>query len=886
MRKFLLGLGLLGIFATAQADTSLGQKYGTELGNAGIGAASGSVSAGTGTAYLPGYSTKAKEEQYYQDGMGNINVEGYAKAYNCANANANLTADQKIECEAINFVSKNPKQRKLYEVDPKTDSVIKSSNEIKENTATAFNNNQTCFQKTVKVNPVYEEEQCIQGTAFSEQQCLETIVNDVCPVSVNGNICNGDTGIDKAALITSGDHNSYIRYENNKLKFGLGYSSNYPVTSATSSFKVTIRNRAKLRNIKLVASIYDDAYLLKINGVEALAVNIGGAGDNAEFSSNKELGEFFVEGENTIELTVYNNVRNTPYRADLTIDIPLYCECTKKKTNTCDKSVLENNLCRVKESICTEQNWKGECVKKQLNYFCKNTMYNQQTQSCQSQNITQCKNPGGVLRDISSCDEGVDYDSLKLVKDSGNASFNKTGNDFVINARWDGTAVKEWEVAFNIKNVSKMNMFLKSFHYDNQGIVYVNGTEVVNKSTNSNATYSPNLDLKPWLKNGTNTIRMYINNWAGPGAGILTVSTNYMCSCSTEKVDTCTLGKTCKLLEETCTDESTKLINGVMVKGCWNSTKKYTCEGNGTTVSDCRPLLEKGCTQIGSECTAKDAKGTCLSYSQKYQCEKTPGREEQKTICADVDCVGDECFKQEKEDDQDFAEAVTMMEVAREAGVYGDLDPNGLVLFKGEENSCTVKLLAGSNIMSCCKEAKINPDVASNKNTGSTATDAYGNNPSVNQQKTQGSTYQYDDMYNDDKLMKQLQAQLTLGWLECKGSERELSVKRGSSLCTHARTWCSDKKPLIGCIEETRAYCCFKSILAKILNRQGRAQLGLSLETCAGITVTQLQSLDFSKIDLTEFKNSITPTNLNLDSKISDLKKQVQKQAVGGYYSE
>lgn len=889
MNKFFITLMALFCCVGSYADTSYGQKLGSDFGKESLNSSGNVVAENNGKQWLPGYSETAKEEMYYQGGMGNINQDGYTKYERCSNPNTVLTADEKVECEAINFVNKNPRERKLYEVDPKTDPVINSSNEIKEGATTAFNNNQTCFQKTVKTNAVYEEQVCTQGTAMSEQQCLSQIVNDVCPASIDGNTCNGETGIERAALTTTGNDNAYIKYEANKLKLGLGYRSKKPYTSSTATFKVTIRNRNKLANIKLVGSTYDDAYLLKINGVEALAVNIGGKGDNSQFASNKELGEFFVEGINTIELTVYNNVNNSPYYADLTIDIPMYCECTKKKINTCGEDVLKNTNCGIKDEVCLEKDWKGECVKKQQNFICKNTMYAQQTQSCQTQNVTQCKNPGGVLRDISTCDEGINYDTLGLTKDAGFATFDKTGDSFVLAARWTGAGAKEWEVSFDVKDVNKVNMILASFHYDNQGVIYVNGTKIIDRSTSTSFNYKPNLDLKPWLKNGSNVIRMYVNNWKGPGAGILTIKTNYQCSCTTQKIDTCAIGNTCKLLEETCTDESTKLINGVMVKGCWNTTKKYSCQSNGSTVSDCRPLLEKGCSQIGSECTSKDANGTCLSYSQKYQCEKTPAKEEVKTICVDADCVGGGCLEKDADEkDADFAEAITMMEAAREAGVYMEKDYAGtLKLFNGEKNECTVKLLAGSNIMSCCKEVKIDASSATNKNTGSTVTGAYGNSPDAPTQQTPGSPYQYDDVYNDDKLVKQLSSQLTFGWLECSEGERELGIKRGSSLCTHARTYCSKKDPVFGsCLEETREYCCFKSILAKLINRQGRAQLGLDLTDCGGVTITQLQSLDFSKMDLTEFKNSISPSNMDLDSKVKELRDQVSKQAVGGYYND
>lgn len=894
MNKFLLLIMTILLNINVYANTSQGQQLGIEAGNQGLGSANNAVNQNNGSQWLPGYSETAKEEGYYQDGMGNVNQSGYDKYTRCSNPNSVLTADEKIECEAITFVNKNPRNRKLYEVDPKTDAVIKSSNEIKTNTFESFNNNQTCFQKTVKINPVYEEQVCTQGLALNEQQCLETIVNDVCPTAIDGNTCNGVTGVDRGALTASGDHNSYIRYEGNRLKLGLGYRWNTPIGSATSTFRITIRNRSKLNNIKLINSTYDDAYLLKINGVQALAVNIGGANDGTTgYSSNQELGQYFVEGVNTIELTVYNNVKNSPYYADLNIDIPMYCECTKKKTNTCSEDILDSKMCGVKDTVCLERDWKGNCVKTQQNYVCKNTMYAQQTQSCQTQTQMQCKNPSGTLRDVSTCDQGIDYDTFKISKSDGNASLNKLPTAFTLSASGNdgkrGSSKRNFIVDFDIKDVNSTNMVLKQVHYDNRGIIYVNEKEIFNRSTGSNRTDNVSIDLKPYLKVGSNNIRMYIDNWAGPWSGAIHVETNYQCSCTQQKIDTCSTNDSCKLVSETCSDESTKIINGVMVKGCWNTTKKYSCQTNGSTVSDCRPLLEKGCTQIGSECTSKDANGTCVSYSQKYQCEKTPAREEEQTICVDVDCVDGKCLETAADEkDADFAEAITMMEAAREAGVYMEKDyQNTLRLFTGEENKCTVKVLAGSNIMSCCKQIKIDASSATNNNSGNSATGAFNNNPDSPPQQTQGSKYQYDDMYNDDKTMKQLQSQLTFGWLECSEGERELGIKRGSSLCTHSRTWCSKKDPVFGsCLEETRAYCCFKSILAKLINRQGRAQLGLSLETCEGIKIDELQRLDFSKMDLTEFKNSITATNMNLDQRVKELRDQVTKKAVGGYYND
>ena len=49
------------------------------------------------------------------------------------------------------------------------------------------------------------------------------------------------------------------------------------------------------------------------------------------------------------------------------------------------------------------------------------------------------------------------------------------------------------------------------------------------------------------------------------------------------------------------------------------------------------------------------------------------------------------------------------------------------------------------------------------------------------------------------------------------------------------------------------ANCVFGSTLAKIVNTQGRLQLGLSPSDCQGLTIDQIKKIDFSKLDLSNF---------------------------------
>lgn len=60
------------------------------------------------------------------------------------------------------------------------------------------------------------------------------------------------------------------------------------------------------------------------------------------------------------------------------------------------------------------------------------------------------------------------------------------------------------------------------------------------------------------------------------------------------------------------------------------------------------------------------------------------------------------------------------------------------------------------------------------------------------------------------------------------------------------------------CLQEKQIECCFASKLARIINEQGRPQLGIGWGTpespdCRGLSPEEFQSIDFSQIDLSEY---------------------------------
>jgi conjugal transfer mating pair stabilization protein TraN len=92
--------------------------------------------------------------------------------------------------------------------------------------------------------------------------------------------------------------------------------------------------------------------------------------------------------------------------------------------------------------------------------------------------------------------------------------------------------------------------------------------------------------------------------------------------------------------------------------------------------------------------------------------------------------------------------------------------------------------------------------------------------------------------------------------LGCDREEILLHQRDAQGLCAYVGTYCSDKI-LDVCVTKKKAYCCFESKLTRIIQEQGRAQLGKSWakpkrEQCAGFTVEEFAQLDLSRMDFSE----------------------------------
>jgi conjugal transfer mating pair stabilization protein TraN len=241
-----------------------------------------------------------------------------------------------------------------------------------------------------------------------------------------------------------------------------------------------------------------------------------------------------------------------------------------------------------------------------------------------------------------------------------------------------------------------------------------------------------------------------------------------------------------------------------------------------------------------------------------------------------------------------------MMEAGREAGVY--LDISKMQVFKGEGNRCRHRLLKN-----CCSSdsagagmtnqslfgtgSKLVYDVLMNSQnreflyqgmqalllgggfSGSFTT--YGITVAVNGTALPASSailYSGQNLviaFDPWSLVIAVVIYIIMSMSSCNEQEGKLAMKEGAGLCHTVGTWCSSCFRLFGncisCLEHSTGKCCFNSKLARIVNEQGRVQVGKGWGSgespdCSGFTIAQLQSLDFAAMDLTEFYASIVPT--------------------------
>lgn len=244
----------------------------------------------------------------------------------------------------------------------------------------------------------------------------------------------------------------------------------------------------------------------------------------------------------------------------------------------------------------------------------------------------------------------------------------------------------------------------------------------------------------------------------------------------------------------------------------WVQTYQYACFK--PVQNTCEPLAARGCVQVSSKCQ-ETIGGVCVSWLQTYRCEpETLKLKGYKASSSSFFCLTGECV------DTSFKKNTEMLNVMTHLAVLSQVQKDlraDLGIFKGQVRKCSKSC---ASFKDCCGNL-----------------DGWGVNLSLS---------------------------------SCSGEEKELLDWRQKNKCVYVGTYCSQKVAGV-CLTKKAGYCCFGSRLSRLIQEQGRSQLGIGFGSgehpdCRGLTPQELSSMDFSKMDLSELysdiKANFKPKNL------------------------
>lgn len=246
---------------------------------------------------------------------------------------------------------------------------------------------------------------------------------------------------------------------------------------------------------------------------------------------------------------------------------------------------------------------------------------------------------------------------------------------------------------------------------------------------------------------------------------------------------------------------------------CWETQTEYLV--SEASDNECKKYdSNPNCTVGERECL--DSIGEhCTRFRLKYQCQHTTRTEG--VVCGDkFFCSDGSCSDLENSVNTDFGHAVSQLATLAQAGKDVAFNPNNLRAFSGKAMFCRK---TGFGFSNCCKDS------------------GWGHKA---------------------------------GLAQCNSEENALGKAKEKNLVIYTGTYC-DKKVLGKCIRKKSSYCVFDNKLARIIQYQGRSgQLGIGFggaqsPNCRGLSVEELQRIDFNAMDYSDFYDE-----LNSNTKLPD----------------
>jgi len=290
--------------------------------------------------------------------------------------------------------------------------------------------------------------------------------------------------------------------------------------------------------------------------------------------------------------------------------------------------------------------------------------------------------------------------------------------------------------------------------------------------------------------------------------------------------------------------KSDKYWKGLRVNDSWGDTITYACRLN--CKDTCKMLKARGCSrEPDPECLQKSPEGKCIRWRWKFRCKDRIGAKKHKFSGKNAFCLGGECIDSSYESDKDMVQAMGHLSILEAARKDMKEIANGqnVEIFKGNPMGCVRHCLGFSDCCGC-----------GGKGWG-----------------------------------------VGIGLTSCSDEEKTLAQLRGENKCVLVGTYCVEKESITKtCIRKKTVFCCFGSKFAKLLQEQGKPQLGQNFGSpespnCRGFTAEELSKIDFSKLDLSEIVDDVvdrfkTPTQEHFAKgiELNRIRDQVQKKIPSG----
>jgi len=342
------------------------------------------------------------------------------------------------------------------------------------------------------------------------------------------------------------------------------------------------------------------------------------------------------------------------------------------------------------------------------------------------------------------------------------------------------------------------------------------GINIAGVQVNAGQTYTAIVTMNSSRGNTPyDTLVKYINN----GTTLFHLDVTYNVTVSDKKADT-TWSESCSFDKSqatastgsVCTDPGgTRSVDSdgqtyTQTQGCWQYQDSYIVPVNST--GNCAQLMsDRNCTLAGRGCTEAEG-GTCTYEQDTYQCQTTFSS--QGLLCGgQYLCQSGDCDGTDGAGDNGFDTAVAKLAGLASAGDdVKNGDQINIKAFTGQALYCRKAMAGFSN---CCVD------------TG------WGNSS---------------------------------GLANCNSDEMAIGKAKAKKVTVLVGEACN--KAVLGvCVQKKQAYCVFGGKLARIIQEQGRRdQLHVSFGSgdspnCRGITVPELQAINFDLINFQDFYSDL-----------------------------